>query len=234
MYSTLGVSGATTLNSTLNVVGNTSLINASTTLLTAANNLWSNGTTNIGDADADILNIRSGVWNLTSTATTTVAMTKGINFDSNTFVIDPNSGRVGIGTATPLVPLHIGLGYINNSVDSQILISRTVDDSVAGNAHAYSDLSSITRSGGIGYNSFNARVSYTGTNTYDHYAAFQANPTYNSTGQISWLYGFYDGPTISATGNTGNIAGLYSAPVLSGANNTKRYGVYVACRKCEL
>jgi len=42
-----------------------------------------------------------------NTATSTVTMTNGLNFDSNTFVIDPNSNYVGIGTASPGSPLVI-------------------------------------------------------------------------------------------------------------------------------
>jgi hypothetical protein len=34
-------------------------------------------------------------------------MTNGINFDSNTFVIDPNSNRVGIGTTAPGAKLEV-------------------------------------------------------------------------------------------------------------------------------
>ncbi|MEK7150439.1 MAG: hypothetical protein AAB736_02415, partial [Patescibacteria group bacterium] len=41
-------------------------------------NFLSNGSTYIGDADADTLAIRSSVWSLTSTATSTVAMTNGL------------------------------------------------------------------------------------------------------------------------------------------------------------
>ena len=70
-------------------------------------NFLSNGSTYIGDADADTLAIRSSVWSLTSTATSTVAMTNGLNFDSNTFVIDPNSNRIGIGTSSPYAKLSV-------------------------------------------------------------------------------------------------------------------------------
>jgi hypothetical protein len=91
--------------------GSTTLTTASTTQLTVSDYLW------IGDDDTDNLDIRAGVWNLTSTATTTVAMTNGINFDSNTFVIDPNSGRVGIGTASPGAKLEVSGGNIRISTN---------------------------------------------------------------------------------------------------------------------
>ncbi len=44
---------------------------------------------------------------LNNTSTSTVTMTNGLNFGSGTFVIDPNLGRVGIGTAGPITQLHI-------------------------------------------------------------------------------------------------------------------------------
>jgi len=66
-----------------------------------------NGDFTIGNEDSDIFTVRAGDWRFTSTATNTVAMTNGINFDSNTFVIDPISNRVGIGTSSPANLLHI-------------------------------------------------------------------------------------------------------------------------------
>jgi len=95
---------------------------SSTLMATGATTLF--GNTTIGDANTDTLTIRSGVWSLTSTATTTVAMTNGLNFDSNTFVIDPNSNRVGIGTTGPSHLLHIlgtppSSGYLT-SVESSV------------------------------------------------------------------------------------------------------------------
>ena len=104
--STLQVTGATTLYSTLNVSGLTTLGNATTTLFTVLNNTY------LGDADADTLTVRAGVWSLTSTATTTVAMTNGINFDSNTFVIDPNTNAIAIGTTTGA---NFIKGHVSNS-----------------------------------------------------------------------------------------------------------------------
>ncbi|MFH1979210.1 MAG: hypothetical protein ABII97_02415, partial [Patescibacteria group bacterium] len=95
------------------IYGSTSFTNSSTTQLTVSDYLW------IGDEDADNLDIRAGIWNLTSIATTTVAMSNGLNFDSNTFVIDPVSDRIGVGTSTPSVALSI------DSTDAVVLPAGT-------------------------------------------------------------------------------------------------------------
>ena len=129
----LEVDGAAYLDGALTVSGLATLGNASSTLLSVSGNFWSNGTTNIGNADADVLNIRSGVWNLTSTATTTVAMTNGINFDSNTFVIDPNSGKVGMGTANPDYRLTIRGAAYSDAIKTDMGIDlNPVTNDVAG------------------------------------------------------------------------------------------------------
>jgi hypothetical protein len=56
-----------------------------------------NGAVVLGDADTDTLTI-------TGTAITTP---NGLNFDSNTLVVDAANNRVGIGTATPSHVLHV-------------------------------------------------------------------------------------------------------------------------------
>jgi hypothetical protein len=56
-----------------------------------------NGAVVLGDANTDTLTI-------TGTAITTP---NGLNFDSNTLVVDATNNRVGIGTASPLSSLHI-------------------------------------------------------------------------------------------------------------------------------
>ncbi|OHB17295.1 MAG: hypothetical protein A2749_00840 [Parcubacteria group bacterium RIFCSPHIGHO2_01_FULL_45_26] len=54
-----------------------------------------------------------------TTATTTVSFTStGINFDSNTFVLDPNSNRIGILTATPAYSFEV-----NGTASSSNLIA---------------------------------------------------------------------------------------------------------------
>src|SRR3989338_3256401 len=72
--------------------------------------------------DSNIITIASS-----SAATTTVVLGNGLNFDSNTFVIDPNSNRVGIGTANPSAMLEIngnikgqGYGWFEISYNSNV------------------------------------------------------------------------------------------------------------------
>lgn len=84
---TLNVTGAATLSSTLAVTGNSTL----------TGNLSVNGNSTLGDASGDSLTINSNG----------VSIPNGLNFDSNTLVIDAANNRVGIGVASPSVPLDI-------------------------------------------------------------------------------------------------------------------------------
>ncbi len=122
-FAALNVSGTSTL-SNLNVFKLNATI-ASTTQLSVSDYFWSNGTTTIGNQDSDVLNINSTVWNLaSSTATTTVAMTSGIDFTSGTFVIDPYSNRVGIGTTSPFATLSVA-GQIAGDYFTAVATSAT-------------------------------------------------------------------------------------------------------------
>ena len=85
----------------LTATGTVNQANTSISTLTVEN------AATFGDADTDNLTIRSGVWSLTSAATSTIAMTNGLNFDSNTLVIDPNSNRIGLGTSSPYAKLSV-------------------------------------------------------------------------------------------------------------------------------
>jgi len=60
-------------------------------------NLSVNGNTTLGDASGDSVTFNAS----------TVSTPNGLNFDSNTFVIDAANNRVGIGTATPEEQLQI-------------------------------------------------------------------------------------------------------------------------------
>lgn len=61
--------------------------------------LASTGNTTLGDASGDSVTINAG----------TVSTPNGLNFDSNTFVIDAANNRVGIGTSSPSDKFQVGL-----------------------------------------------------------------------------------------------------------------------------
>jgi len=94
---TLSVTGASTLTGAVTTSGNATFGDASTdvnlftgTLQASTTALFTSGFTTYGNLTVD------------QAATTTVTFNQaGMNFDSNTLVIDPNANRVGVLTATP-------------------------------------------------------------------------------------------------------------------------------------
>ncbi len=178
----LMVSGDLEVDGTTYLEGKTNLSNASTTQLTVSDELW------IGDEDTDTLNIRAGDWNLTSTATTTAAMTNGLNFDSDTFVIAPNSDRVGILTSAPSYGLDIN-GTLrttdNTFFDANLTIGDEDADSVSVNSDdwTFANDTNFVLSGGVNGLSFdtdtlsidasngNVGIGTTSPNTKLHVAA---------------------------------------------------------------
>ncbi|VAW32023.1 hypothetical protein MNBD_CPR01-49, partial [hydrothermal vent metagenome] len=212
------IGGNLTVSGTLNTTGNTTLVNASTTLLSVVNNFWSNGTTNIGNADADALNIRAGDWNLTSTATTTVAMTNGINFDSNTLVVDPNSNRVGIGTTSPSEKLDVngniniadgdyykygGSNALRLAKGTDAFYANTFVGLDAGNAAA-------TRMTAVGYNAGNGNTGIY-SNAFGGYALQQNTGDYSNGFGYAALY--------QNTGTNSNAIGRFALQQNTGANS---------------
>jgi len=115
----------------------------------------------------------------------------------------------------------------SNSQDAVAIISRSVDSSGAGNGHAFSDSSDVTRSGTIAYNSFDARCTFSGTSNFDHYAAFQSGPVFETTGTITNYYSFVDAAAIGK----GTITNFYSfmvlKPVVYGTGSiTNQFGIF--------
>jgi len=96
----VAITGNETVGGTLSVTGNSTL----------TGNLSVNGNTTLGDASGDSLTINSNG----------VSIPNGLNFDSNTLVIDAANNRVGIGTNSPASTLHIN-GDIRFSNTSQKL-----------------------------------------------------------------------------------------------------------------
>ncbi len=67
------------------------------TTLSASGAFSANGGATLGDASGDALTINSSA----------VSIPNGLNFDSNTFVIDATNNTVGLGTASPAQRLHV-------------------------------------------------------------------------------------------------------------------------------
>jgi hypothetical protein len=76
------------------VAGTTGTFTGNTTV---AGTFAANGGATLGDASGDALTINSS----------TVSIPNGLNFDSNTFVIDATNNRVGVGVASPATKFHV-------------------------------------------------------------------------------------------------------------------------------
>jgi len=117
---------------------------------------------------------------------------------------------------------------VSNSVDAVAIVSRSVDGSISTNGHAFSDSSDVNRPGGVAYNSFDARITFSGSSNYDHYAAFQSGPLFNTSGTINDYFSFVDAPTITS----GTISNHYSLhairPSVSGSGSiTNQYVIFI-------
>lgn len=123
-------------------------------------------------------------------------------------------------------PINVGNSGVNNSVDTQILINRNVTDDTAGNGHAFADSSQVDRTGGIGYNSFNAAINVLAGESYDHFAGFQCAFVSAAT-LIDDTYGFYHHSTVSA-GTITNAHGIYISESTGAGAITNQYGIYIA------
>lgn len=123
----------------------------------------------------------------------------------------------GYDQAEPKAHIHVGAETLNRSVDCQILISRLVDNAISGNGHAYSDSSHVTRTGSIGYNSYDARPEFAGTANFDHFGAFQARPIHNTTGITGTLRGYHWFPDVWAGTVTKAVGAEFNDPVGAGS-----------------
>lgn len=123
-------------------------------------------------------------------------------------------------------PFRIGAGGGPISSDPVLIVNREVTDANGtGNAHSFVDATEVLRSGTIGYNSFDARGRYSGTENFDHYAGFQASFTYNSTGTMTDLYNFISVPVLNA-GTVTNVYGFHADNAIGTGGATNVYGFY--------
>lgn len=170
------------------------------------------------------------------------------NYGQTYFSNGIHSWFTGGATSPPMMTLHDGYLRVGpttvtiNSGDPAIAITRSVSGSSATNAHAFTDSSAISRTGsGMAYASYDARVAFSGTNNYDHYAGFQHAPNLSFSGTITHVYAFASlgSPGASATitnryglwagehegtGTVVNNYGSYCQPLIKGTNN---YCIYM-------
>lgn len=156
------------------------------------------------------------------------------------------TGRVGINSTNPLSWLQIG-NYAYPSLearDNAISVSRWVtNDGVHANAHAFGDSSGITRTGHVGYCSFNAQPTFGGTSAYWHVVGYQSLWNYASLGKLDWSAGFYSKENIESatnqihytifagvptTGTGGQINTNYALYIESNDTSMVRFGVWDA------
>jgi hypothetical protein len=95
-------------------VGATTATTGAFTTLSASGAFSANGGATLGDASGDALTINSSA----------VSIPNGLNFDSNTLVIDATNNRVGVGTSSPVYPLVVSSA---SSTQLQILAGNTSD-----------------------------------------------------------------------------------------------------------
>lgn len=114
--------------------------------------------------------------------------------------------------------------------DSALLVGRNLTGSYAEGAHGVRDESSwnYTGAGFGGYASFDAIVTATGSQTYDHLHGFQARPQYAGTGLMGQLAGFTAQVGTNAAGDVYDAIGMkIYDPTGTGAIDNN-YGLYIA------
>lgn len=127
------------------------------------------------------------------------------------------SKRLSFGTSTGA----------ETTYDAYVFVNRAVDGTGSNNGHCFGDYSVVTRSAGIGYNSFNSQLTVSGSANYDHFAGFQQAGTFGTSGTIDDLYGLWTGPTISA-GTVTNAYGVYISASSGAGAVTNDYGICIA------
>jgi len=142
-----------------------------------------------------------------NSGTTVASFYKTQNYGNTVFVIGTT-----VGTIT----------------DPAIVISRGVSTTGSGNAHGFVDISTIGRTGTIGYASYDTQANFTLTFSYDHFAAFQARPIYSNTGTTGADYGLYSVLTVNAGATVTNRYATYVADATNSGTIGSQYGLYVS------
>lgn len=93
----------------------------------------------------------------------------------------------------------------------------------------YQDRTNFTATAaGLGYASYDAQFTISGSQTYDHYVGVQVRPTYAGTGTLTDALNFYQQTTVTS-GTVANNFGMFLAtPSVSGTGSIgTNYGIYI-------
>jgi hypothetical protein len=135
------------------------------------------------------------------------------------------STQLSVGTGTlPAALIAVGNQNVVNSTDPGVIITRNLTG--AGNSHGFSDSSNFSKNAGTAYNSYDARITTSGswTGARDHYAGFQFSPSFGHTGDpITNVYGMY----LSDPAGAGAITNNYGIWISNEDRGTSlNYGVW--------
>lgn len=190
------------------------------------------------------------------TAAAAVADSGGVKFDTTTLRAFPTNffsanltnltaitfGPIGAGTE----PIRVGTN-VSRSIDSQVLVARTVASqpgAAATNSHTFSDSTVHSRTNaGYAANSFDVRPRFTNSYFMDHFAGFQFMPDL-ADGTMTNLYGAYLVPNVRSgtlrsnygayigLANSGTVPANYGIRIATPTGNapTIDYGVMVEAR----
>lgn len=179
----------------------------STGAVTVSSAFAANGGVTIGDASGDAFTINSSA----------VSTPNGLNFDSNTFVIDATNNRVGINNASPTVALDVTGGL---TISGNAILGDASTDTVLVNGYIGQG---VSPSGEYGY-----RMSYTGSTAVAQYGFFI--DAFGSSAATTSVTGLRVRARSSAAAYTmGTAWGLFvdGAGLGAGSTITNATGVYI-------
>jgi hypothetical protein len=145
--STVSGTGFSTYLASPPAIGGTAAAAGAFTSLSASGAFSANGGTTLGDASGDALTINSSA----------VSIPNGLNFDSNTLVIDATNNNVGVGTASPS-------SY--NSVADNLVVAGSADSGLTIASGTSSGGSIFFADGTTGTDPYRGFVQYVHTSDY--------------------------------------------------------------------
>lgn len=127
-----------------------------------------------------------------------------------------------------LSSIHTTTSPSTLSTNPRFLLAYTLDPTNTVASHGFADDSVLYPTvPSLSYNSYDAFVTYGGSQDIDHYLAFQSRSSFIGTGTLNLLQGFRD--EASTSGHVHNRYGVRISPLtISGSGSVdNNYGVYV-------